>query len=76
MAKAIYGHTGADARLAAEIARLRARVRDLEAEVERLSAVAVLSEVAVLSDVAVLPEDEWAVPDWVVPAELLVPDPR
>jgi hypothetical protein len=70
MAKAIYGHTGADARLAAEIARLRARVRDLEAEVERLSAV------AVLSDVAVLPEDEWAVPDWVVPAELLVPDPR
>lgn len=70
MAKAIYGHTGADARLAAEIARLRARVRDLEAEVERLSAV------AVLSDVAVLPEGEWAVPDWVVPAELLVPDPR
>ena len=70
MAKAIYGHTGADARLAAEIARLRARVRDLEAEVERLSAV------AVLSDDAVLPEDEWAVPDWVVPAELLVPDPR
>ena len=70
MAKAIYGHTGADARLAAEIARLRARVRDLEAEVERLSAV------AVLSDVAVLPEDERAVPDWVVPAELLVPDPR
>ena len=70
MAKAIYGHTGADARLAAEIARLRARVRDLEAEVERLSAV------AVLSDVAVLPEDEWAAPDWVVPAELLVPDPR
>lgn len=64
MAKAIYGHTGADARLAAEIARLRARVRDLEAEVERLSAV------------AMLPEDEWAVPDWVVPAELLVPDPR
>lgn len=70
MAKAIYGHTGADARLAAEIARLRARVRDLEAEVERLSAV------AALPDVAGLPEDEWSVPDWVVPDELLVPDPR
>ena len=69
MAKAIYGHTGADARLAVEIARLRARVRDLEAEVERLSAVAVLPD-------AVLPDDEWAVPDWAAPAELLVPDPR
>ena len=64
MAKAIYGHTGADARLAAEIARLRVRVRDLEAEVERLR------------EVAVLPADEWTVQDWTVPAELLVPDPR
>lgn len=64
MAKAIYGHTGADARLAAEIARLRVRVRDLEAEVERLR------------EVAVLPADEWAVQDWTFPAELLVPDPR
>lgn len=64
MAKAIYGHTGADARLAAEIARLRARVRDLEAEVERLH------------EAAVLPADAWAVQEWVVPAELLVPDPR
>ncbi len=64
MAKAIYGHTGADARLAAEISRLRARVRDLEAEVERLR------------EVAVLPEDEWVAQDWTVPADLLVPDPR
>ena len=64
MAKAIYGHTGADARLAAAIARLRVRVRDLEAEVERLR------------EVAVLPADEWAVQDWTVSAELLVPDPR
>lgn len=36
MAKAIYGHVGPDARLAAEVARLRMRVRDLEAEVDRL----------------------------------------
>jgi hypothetical protein len=60
MAKAIYGHTGADARLAAEVARLRARVRDLEAEVARLNAVA----------------EDWPVRDWEVPADLLVPDPR
>ena len=64
MAKAIYGHTGADARLAAEIARLRLRVRDLEAEVERLRAG------------AVPPDGEWDLQDWVVPAEILVPDPR
>ena len=64
MAKAIYGHTGADARLAAEIARLRVRVRDLEAEVERLR------------EVAVPTADECAVQDWTVPADLLVPDPR
>lgn len=64
MAKAIYGHTGADARLAVEITRLRARIRDLEAELERLREVAVPSE------------DGWAIEDWVVPAELLVPDPR
>ncbi len=67
MAKAIYGHTGADARLAAEVARLRARVRDLEAEVDRLHAAA---------DAETTPPAEWAAPDWMVPAELLVPDPR
>lgn len=42
MAKALYGHVGtrgsADARLIDEIARLRARVRDLEAEVAALQA--------------------------------------
>lgn len=63
MPKAIYGHTGADARLAAEVARLRARVRDLEAEVGRLQAAADLTA-------------EWSAQDWVVPADLLVPDPR
>ncbi len=44
MAKAIYGHLGADNRLAAEITRLRARVRDLEAEIERLRAAEQLAE--------------------------------
>ena len=38
MAKAIYGHGGADARLLAEVARLRARIRALEAEVAQLHA--------------------------------------
>lgn len=37
MAKALYGHlTGSDTRLVAEVARLRRRVADLEALVERL----------------------------------------
>ena len=43
MAKAIYGHLSADSRLAAEIVRLRARVRDLEAEVHSLRATAELA---------------------------------
>lgn len=60
MAKAIYGHTGVDARLAAEVVRLRARVRDLEAEVDRLHAVAGAGD--------------WPADDWV--ADVLVPDPR
>jgi hypothetical protein len=39
MAKAILGHLGGpDPRLLAEVARLRRRVSDLQAEVERLSA--------------------------------------
>jgi hypothetical protein len=39
MAKALYGHIGgADPRLVAEVTRLRVRVRELEAEVERLRA--------------------------------------
>jgi hypothetical protein len=65
MAKAIYGHTGTDPRLAAEIARLRARVRELEAEV------AVLREFT--ADAA---DPAWTSEDWEVPLEVLVPDPR
>ena len=39
MAKALYGHVGGpDLMLVAEAAKLRRRVRDLEDEVERLSA--------------------------------------
>ena len=39
MAKALYGHIGGlDPQLAAEVLHLRRRVRDLEDEVERLSA--------------------------------------
>ena len=39
MAKALYGHVGGpDLQLAAELAQLRRRVRDLQDEVERLSA--------------------------------------
>ena len=45
MAKAIYGHLGVDSRLALEVARLRARVRDLEAEVGRLRGEAELAEI-------------------------------
>lgn len=70
MAKAIYGHTGADARLAAEVARLRIRVRDLEAEVARLAAAAELARDAEWA------AQEWPAQDWVVPEDLLVPDPR
>ncbi len=41
MAKALFGHVGAgnDARLVAEVHRLRTRVRDLERELERTLAV-------------------------------------
>lgn len=39
MAKALFGHVGgAEARLAAEVTRLRARIRELEHEVSRLRA--------------------------------------
>jgi hypothetical protein len=60
MAKAIYGHTGIDARLAVEVSRLRSRVRELEAEVARLQAAA----------------GEQALSDWILADDLLVPDPR
>ncbi|MFM7211539.1 MAG: hypothetical protein ACKOYQ_05970 [Actinomycetota bacterium] len=36
MSKAIYCHVGVDARLLAELTRLRTRVRELEAEVAGL----------------------------------------
>jgi hypothetical protein len=55
MAKALLGHLGGpDPVVLAEIARLRSRVRDLEAEVDRLHAVndalsAVIAEDQVLS---------------------------
>jgi hypothetical protein len=57
MGKAIYGHLGADARLVTEVARLRARVRDLEAEVERLHASAELVEIErLLSEDLLVPD--------------------
>jgi uncharacterized small protein (DUF1192 family) len=57
MGKAIYGHLGADARLITEVARLRARVRDLEAEVERLHAAADLVEIErLLADDLLVPD--------------------
>jgi hypothetical protein len=57
MAKAIYGHLSADSRLAAEIIRLRARVRDLEAEVDSLRAT------TELADMERLLADDLLVPD-------------
>lgn len=36
MAKALMGHLGQDPRAASEVARLRTRVRELEAELESL----------------------------------------
>jgi uncharacterized small protein (DUF1192 family) len=40
MAKALFGHVGSgnDLRVAAEVARMRQRIEDLEAEVHRLQA--------------------------------------
>lgn len=73
MAKAIYGHTGIDARLAGEVARLRARVRDLEAEVSRLQA---LAEELRERGPGTWDSAAWDSADWVVPDDLLVPDPR
>jgi hypothetical protein len=53
MAKAILGHVGGvDPRMLAEIAVLRRRVRELQAEVERLSA-----ENAALLSVDAMPEE-------------------
>jgi uncharacterized protein YlxW (UPF0749 family) len=66
MAKAIYGHTGTDARLSAEVVRLRARVRELQAEVDRLQGEAEARAAAT----------EWHTDDWRLADDLLVPDPR
>ena len=53
MAKAILGHVGGvDPRMLAEIAVLRRRVRELQAEVERLAA-----ENAALLSVGAMPEE-------------------
>lgn len=63
MAKAIYGHIGADAVLAAELVRLRARVRELEAELQSLKQP---THSAV----------EWSAEEWILSDDdLLVPDP-
>ena len=67
MAKAIYGHLGADARLAAEVARLRLRVRELQDENAQLRTAAERAEA---------PAVDWSSGDWLLPDELLVPDPR
>lgn len=63
MAKAIYGHIGADAALAAEVVRLRARVRELE------------KELSALADATAPVVAEWEPGDWLIPDDLLVPDP-
>ena len=67
MAKALYGHLGAEAGLAAEVARLRLRVRELQDENERLRMAVEQAEVAAI---------DWPAGDWILPDDLLVPDPR
>ena len=68
MAKAIYGNSGTDVRLAAEVVRLRARVRELE------GTIAVLQD---RLDAALAPSvGAWDPDEWVVRDEVLVPDPR
>lgn len=67
MAKALYGHLGAEAGLAAEVARLRLRVRELQDENDRLRKAAEQAEVAAI---------DWPTGDWLLRDDLLVPDPR
>ncbi len=38
MARALYGHIGADAHLSLEVARLRRRITELETELDQLRA--------------------------------------
>lgn len=61
MAKALLGHVGgADLRLIDEVRRLRARVRDLEVELARVSAAndALMASVHVEDDIRLLTLDD------------------
>ena len=61
MAKALLGHVGgADLRLVDEVRRLRTRVRDLEAELARVSAAndALVASVRVEDDIRLLTLDD------------------
>ena len=61
MAKALLGHVGgADLRLVDEVRRLRARVRDLEVELARVSAAndALMASVHVEDDIRLLTLDD------------------
>ena len=61
MAKALFGHVGGpDLRLVDEVRRLRNRVRDLEAELARVSAAndALVASVHVEDDIRLLTLDE------------------
>ena len=61
MAKALLGHVGGtDLRLVDEVRRLRSRVRDLEAELARVSAAndALVASVRVEDDIRMLTMDD------------------
>ncbi len=61
MAKALFGHVGgADLRLVDEVRRLRTRVRELEAELARVTAAndALMSSVHVEDDIRLLTLDD------------------
>ena len=70
MAKAIYGHLGADRALAAEVARWRARVRELEEQVRRVR------ESASPGVADAVPAPDFADIERLLADDLLVPDPR
>ncbi len=60
MAKALFGHVGsADLRLLDEVRHLRARVRDLETELARVSATndALMASVHVEDDIRLLTDE-------------------
>jgi len=61
MAKALFGHvSGADLRLVDEVRRLRGRVRELEAELSRVTAAndALVASVHVEDDIRLLTFDD------------------